>query len=327
MSSSSDEECNDYPRYRDRPEWKDVQPITQDDGEYPVVAIAYSDQYQDVYDYFRGIVVRQEKSERALQLCIDALTLNPANYTVWHYRRQILRHLNSDLMKEIEYISEVIGKHPKNYQVWHHRRVIVGWQGDGSLECPFTEEMLRADAKNYHAWQHRQWALSKFKMFDGELEFTERLLEDDVRNNSVWNHRFFVFSSAKEQFSNKIADREIDFVITKLRIALYNESVWNYARGILLHCDSDGPKAKLLKFCYDIYEKGDNGEHSIYLFMFLADNAVEDIENGCGDINTKTTFATKLYSELALKYDVIRASYWNFIIQDLHHRFPASFVK
>lgn len=96
---------------------------------------------RDVYDYFRGIVVRQEKSERALQLCTDALTLNAANYTVWHYRwlkclilrytifnhlinlfvfrrRQILKHLNSDLKKEIDYITDVIGEHPKNYQVW-----------------------------------------------------------------------------------------------------------------------------------------------------------------------------------------------------------------
>lgn len=44
MSSSSDEEADGWPKYRDRPEWKDVQPITQDDGEYPVVAIAYTDQ-------------------------------------------------------------------------------------------------------------------------------------------------------------------------------------------------------------------------------------------------------------------------------------------
>ena len=76
-----------------------------------------------------------------------------------------------------------------------------------------------------------QYRYIYYRMFDGELEFTERLLEDDVRNNSVWNHRFFVLSSTKEQFSNVLADREIDFVITKLQIALYNESVWNYARG------------------------------------------------------------------------------------------------
>ena len=121
--SGSDNESDDHCQqleYSRRPEWSDVTPIEQDEGPNPVVRIAYTDRFRETFDYIRACMQVNEMSERALALTKDACELNPANYTVWCYRRQLLYHLGTDLHEELSFIGQMIRRNPKNYQVRGH---------------------------------------------------------------------------------------------------------------------------------------------------------------------------------------------------------------
>jgi hypothetical protein len=102
-----------------------------------------------------------------------------------HFRRRVLKTLQSDLKLELEFTKKKALESPKNYQIWHHRREIVGQLNDASLELAFIEDALADDSKNYHCWAYRQWVVKRFDLWDGEVAFIDKMLQQDMRNNSV----------------------------------------------------------------------------------------------------------------------------------------------
>lgn len=310
-TESSDEDMENWVFYRDRDEWKDVVPIEQDDGPFPVVAIAYTEKFKDIYDYFRAILKAEEKSERALELTTDAIKLNSANYTVWYYRRLLLQSLNKDLKQELNFISDVIQSNPKNYQVWYHRKVVIGWLKDPTDELEFSASILNIDAKNYHTWQHRQWVIKEFNLWDDELQYVNKLLTDDIRNNSAWNQRYFIITHTT-QFTDEVIAKEIKYLIGVIKEVPNNESAWNYLKGIL-------PKGKCSynnELKDTMFRWLEDGIDSPYLLSFVIDIYEEELESGTASSKTLSK-AQELCDKLATDVDCIRKEYWNYICRSL----------
>jgi protein farnesyltransferase/geranylgeranyltransferase type-1 subunit alpha len=154
-------------------------PTPQQDTHNPVCAILYSHQFTHTMDLFRTVLRRDERSARALQITTDTISLNPANYTAWHFRRLCLEHLQQDLAPELHFLSECANENPKNYQLWQHRRWIVTKLQHPQQELEHTRDILNLDQKNYHAWAHRQWAVKTFNLWDEQLEFAHTLISED----------------------------------------------------------------------------------------------------------------------------------------------------
>jgi len=326
-SRSSSEEVgsasfDEFIMYKDRPDWADVTPLPQDDGPYPVVQIAYSERYKDVYDYFRAVLKSGEKSERVLKLTEDAAELNPANYSVWHYRRIVLKEITDDFTEELQYCRQIIEEHPKNYQVWQHRRVLVEWLKDPSQELRFTEMILAQDHKNYHAWQHRQWAMQTFSLYQDELGYVDRLLEEDIRNNSAWNQRFFVVNHTTG-WTSEVVERELKYTLEKIDKVPKNESAWNYLRGILDHGeDVTEARRKVGEKCESMLSGGCT---SPYLMGFMVELLEAQLETGKeGEEKNKTVDKVKMLCKmLSEEHDTIRRNYWDFISQSLESKHGA----
>jgi len=279
-----------------------------------VVNIAYSERFREVFAYFRAILQTEEKSERVLDLTTDAAWLNPANYTLWQYRREVLQHLKKDLNDELKFISELIEENAKNYQLWHHRRVIVEINRDASKELDFTAHMLRDDAKNYHAWQHRQWVVKEFDFWSDELDFANKAIADDLRNNSAWNYRYFVVTSTTG-YTQDVLEREVRLCMELIKKAPHNEAAWNYLSGILEEVDAYTFPG-IWPFCNQL--ANENGCKAPYLLVFMVFCLKDQAEKvrGSQDVKKFVGEGAKLCDELT-QCDPVRKGYFLYLKEKL----------
>ena len=216
-------------RYGNDPTWDDVWPIPQDNGEKPLAAIAYSDEYAEgkllfgqiehnsnyilVIAYLRAVMANEEYSQRCLDLTAHLIDLNPAHYTVWLYRAAIIFAIGHPIGEELGWLNKIALANQKNYQIWHHRQLLINKLYPtisckrsavlrlAKSEINFLTQMFAQDSKNYHVWSYRQYVVRKLELFPSqcdnpsEIASLEALIDDDVRNNSAWSHRFFVVFS------------------------------------------------------------------------------------------------------------------------------------
>lgn len=168
--------------------------------------------------------------------------------------------------------------------------------------------MFEQDAKNYHVWSYRQWLVRRFELWDqGELAETEKMIDEDVRNNSAWNHRFFLVNGRQNGSGVKdksIAQREIRFAQEAIRKTPQNQSPWNYLRGTL------NTAGLPLNTTRDFAEGFASLDHEDKITSSHALDLLAEIyasEEGRKDE------ARQAYELLALKYDPIRANYWNYL--------------
>jgi protein farnesyltransferase/geranylgeranyltransferase type-1 subunit alpha len=301
--------------YRDRKEWTDITPIYHSPREEAVIRIAMTEEFIDAFAYLRAVMQSNELSERTFELTTTCIQLNAANYSVWQFRRNILKALAKsqgdfakNLADEFEFCENTAYDNPKNYQVWHHRRVLVEWKNDAGNELEFTSGLLREDSKNYHAWQHRQWVVEKFNLYGAEeVEFTLHLLLDDLRNNSAWNYRYFIFSRLSDGFkSSDDLNREITFTLRCIKKIPSNESPWSYLSGILIN-EGLSTRNDVAELCTDLYQ---SECRSVHLRSFMVDCLIEKIEKKT-DSDKNATDALKLLEELKT-IDPLRSKYWTY---------------
>jgi len=300
-------------KYSEDASWQDVVPLPTDEGgDNPLAAIAYSEEYEETMSYLRALMASNEYSPRALELTEDLIDMNPAHYTVWLYRAQCLFAINADLQEELEWLNETALAHQKNYQIWHHRNLLIDKLGDEcdvEAEREFVERMFERDAKNYHVWSYRQCLVKRFGLWDkGELDFTEKMLEQDIRNNSAWNHRWFVVNGRElEGGAPGVADpdirsRETKFAMQAIAKTPQNQSPWNYLRGIARKTSMS--LAHLKSFAEEYADLNEPDEvKSSFALDLLADILVEEKDK------KKAAQALDL---LATRYDPIRKHYWEY---------------
>ncbi|EGW30969.1 uncharacterized protein SPAPADRAFT_142820 [Spathaspora passalidarum NRRL Y-27907] len=286
-------------------DYSDITPVKINTEEPQLCQILYDEEYKQVMGLLLALMQQEEYSERALALTEKGIDLLASHYTTWIYRFNILKHLNKDMLEELDWCEQVALDNEKNYQIWNYRQLIIGncIKFDPHREYPIMKAMLDSDPKNHHVWSYRKWLVEKFDLYhdEKELEFIEKAITSDLRNNSAWSHRFFLKFSRKLLTDDETIENEIDYVKSAIAKSPQNPSTWNYLLGIFDKFDRDLPE--LEGFCLQFVDLKDDSVKSSFALETLA--KIYKLQKKYDD-------SIKVYDLLKDKYDPIRSNYWKY---------------
>lgn len=170
-------------------------------------------------------MAQQEYTVETLKEISDLLSRNPEYYTVWNYRRQVLRHQFSDagdstdeesskkvaelIKNDLVFLMPLLRSFPKCYWIWNYRLWLLDearrllplamsrqfWQE----ELLLVGKMLTLDSRNFHGWGYRRLVVETLKqlgtpaesanMTQKEFEYAKKMIGANLSNFSAWHYR------------------------------------------------------------------------------------------------------------------------------------------
>ncbi|KAL8938673.1 MAG: hypothetical protein Q9216_003764 [Gyalolechia sp. 2 TL-2023] len=155
--------------------------------------------------------------------------MNPEYYTIWNYRRLILRSFFTQgrkvetssgpdfetvrqyIVDDLAFLLPLLRKFPKCYWIWNYRLWLLDeasrllpsavayqlWH----KELALVGKMLSLDSRNFHGWGYRSRVVEEIEklsaeadstnssMTESEFNYTTKMIETNLSNFSAWHRR------------------------------------------------------------------------------------------------------------------------------------------
>lgn len=176
-------------------------------------------------------MAEHEYSSETLTKISELLNRNPEYYTVWNYRRQVLRH---------QFSKNSQSEEPPEENVTHNAQLIKS-------DLLFLIPLLRSFPKCYWIWNYRLWLLDEARrllplpharqFWEEELALVGKMLTLDSRNFHGWGYRRLVVETLKQlasaDESRSITKTEFEYARKMVSANLSNFSAWHYRTKLI----------------------------------------------------------------------------------------------
>ncbi|KAJ5545027.1 hypothetical protein N7535_006585 [Penicillium sp. DV-2018c] len=200
--------------------------------------------YKDLERLVSEKVAGHDYTTETLKKISELLSSNPEYYTIWNYRRQVMRYQFSQagdsgdesasssitqlIISDLQFLIPLLKSFPKCYWIWNYRLWLLDearrllptpearqlWQ----QELALVGKMLTLDSRNFHGWGYRRFVVETLKelgnaeeatsMTQKEFEYAKKMIGANLSNFSAWHYRTKLIQSLLDEQSASDNDRK-----------------------------------------------------------------------------------------------------------------------